>query len=71
MLLSSELVLILLIGLYFLVDHFIDIWWANLIACFLIYVLIEVIFVAILPLEEVACWEKSLQEKEKKNSNSL
>ena len=71
MLLSSELVLIPLIVLYFFVDNFIETWWVNLLTCFLIYVLIEVIFIAILPLEEVACWEQSLQEKEKKNSNSL
>ena len=68
-LLSSELLLLLIIGLYFLVSQFIDIWWINLITCVLIYVFIEFVFIAILPLEEVSCWEKSLQEKEKNHSS--
>ena len=64
LMLSSELALLLIIGLFLLVNTYINLWWLSIIVCSLIYFLVEIIFVALIPLDEVACWEKSLQEKE-------
>ena len=63
LLLSTELVIFLVLGLYLLVENFIDIWWLNLMVCTLIYILIEVFFIAFIPLENVSCWEINLEEK--------
>jgi len=64
--LSTELVLIPILFGYMFVSHFIDIWWLNLLTCALLYVIIEVVFIALVPLEKVPCWEMSLEEKKVK-----
>ena len=69
-LLSTELVLFLIFGLYILVENFIDIWWLNLMVCALIYIFIEVVFIAFIPLEKVPCWQKSLDDKKRKESGT-
>ena len=66
-LMTTELSLLVIFGLYMLLDTIISIWWMNLITCALLYMLIEFIMVSIVPMKEVPCWEKSLQEKEEMN----
>jgi len=63
MLLSTELIFILIFIGYMFISNFIDIWWLNLIICALIYVFVEVVFIALIPLEKVPCWEINLDEK--------
>ena len=67
-LLTSELSLVLIFLLYIFVANYIEAWWLNVITCVLIYILIEVVFIALIPLKKVPCWEKSLQDKERRES---
>ena len=62
-LLTTELSLVLLLFMYIFIENFIDLWWLNLLVCFILYIIIEVLVVALLPLEKVPCWHKGLDKK--------
>ena len=61
-LLFSELAIVWVFLLYIFVEQIISLWWLNLIVCVFIYLLTEVVVVALIPLKKVPCWEKSLGE---------
>ena len=67
LLMSTELSLLVIFGLYMLLSPIISIWWVNLVACVMLYILVEFIMISIIPMKNVPCWEKSLQEKNEMN----